>query len=403
MVGTRAKKPVNQAGKKVRPPKPRVLVVEGDARSGSALTRDFDASVWEVETTSATDQLLAKVATSAPDLIVLDLDLPDDGALTLLREWKKRAPQQAVVVVSATASLATVVDALKEGACRFFIKPVSSDALVGELEQQRNPTQVPLSPLMALNHQLGRTSRPAGLDRVFAISLGLMSVAGFDGFWKALSPSWEKTLGRPLAELYTTPMLDLIHPDDRDKNFDEAMEMRGGQPVFRFKNRYQRQDGSYRWLAWTATASPDEQVVYASARDITKTVRAEQGLRRTNHDLGLLLARRGRSLQEATLENQGLHEQSRLKDELAAMVVHELKNPLSVIVANHDYVLEDFDGSEDCLDALQDARTAGLRMLRLLAKLGNAAHVDSSQEATTLLEVPTGAVPATGGAPSRGG
>ena len=371
-------------------PRPRVLVVEGDGTFGELLAHDFSDVGLELETTKDREWALAQAVAARSDLVVLDLDLPENGALTLLRQLQQRAPGQIVVVVSASASLPIALNALKEGASSFFIKPVSSAALLDELEGRRTP----------------RRARPAGLDRLLAISVGMLSVVGFDGYWKALSPAWARTLGRSIDELYAIPPRELVHPDDRDKNFDEVVEIRGGQPVFRFKNRYRCKDGSYRWLAWIATVSPAEQVVYASARDVTKTVRAEQGLRRANQDLTLLVARRARSLREADSKNESLVEQGRRKDEVAAMIRHELKNPLSVIVANHDYVLEDFDGSADCREALQDSRTAGLRMLSILEKLENAAGGGATPEAGAELLGGAQAVAtafSAGGAPNRGG
>jgi len=71
-----------------------------------------------------------------------------------------------------------------------------------------------------------------------------------------------------------------------------------------------------------------------------------------------------------------LVELGRVKDELASMTVHDLRNPLSVIVANYDYLLEGFEGSVDCLEALHACQTAGRRMPRLLANLVDVARLE---------------------------
>ena len=60
-----------------------------------------------------------------------------------------------------------------------------------------------------------------------------------------------------------------VHPEDREKATDEALEVKGTHTVFRFRNRYRCKDGSYRWLAWSATPSPKHRLIYASARDVT--------------------------------------------------------------------------------------------------------------------------------------
>jgi signal transduction histidine kinase len=58
------------------------------------------------------------------------------------------------------------------------------------------------------------------------------------------------------------------------------------------------------------------------------------------------------------------------------MLVHDLKNPLAVIVSNYAYILEGIEGPPDCLEALRDSQSAGLRMLRLLANLVDVARLE---------------------------
>jgi PAS domain S-box-containing protein len=336
--------------------KRRVLIVDSDRAFGRSLAKDFTALGLDVETVETAGEAIARVATSPPDLVVLDLFLPERAACEMLKVWKVQAPGVVVVLVSGDASMNVVLDALNEGAHRFFTKPVTAAALIGELDQGALKTEE--------------------VDRFFAISADLLSVAGFDGYFKMLNPAWEKTLGYSLEELYSRPHLELVHPEDRDKATDEAVEIRGRQTVFRFKNRYRCKDGSYRWLAWSATPSPGQRLVYASARDVTKSVHMEQGLRQANQRLKRVVASRGVLLRESTVEHDSLVELGRFKDEVAAMLVHDLKNPLSIIVLNYDYILEGFEGSADCLEALRDSQSAGHRVLRLLANLVDVAHCE---------------------------
>jgi PAS domain S-box-containing protein len=356
----------------------RVLIVDGDPSFGEVLAQDFASRRCEVETAHTPDEAIARVAVAPPDLVVLDLYLPGGAALDLLRLWKTQLPALVVILVSGDASLTVVVDALKEGARRFFTKPISAAVLLEELEERQDAQHPFLSPLVAANHHLGTAALKAdGVDRFFAISPGLLSVTGFDGYFKMLNPAWEKALGYSIDELCSRPYLELVHPDDREKATDEALEICGGETVFRFKNRYRCKDGSYRWLAWNATPSPVDRLIYASARDVTKSVRMAQGLREFNERLQQVVASRELLLRESTVKNDTLVELGRFKDDVAAMVVHDLKNPLSVIVANYDYILEGFEGSADCLEALQASQTAGRRMLRLLANLIDVARLEN--------------------------
>jgi PAS domain S-box-containing protein len=122
---------------------------------------------------------------------------------------------------------------------------------------------------------MSKTQPATDLDRLFNLSLDLFCVAGFDGYFKRLSPSWEDTLGFTVAELMSKPYLDLIHPDDRESTIDAAARAEAGNRVIRFRNRYLAKDGTVRWLSWNAVPFPEEHLIYSVARNITDAKRRE--------------------------------------------------------------------------------------------------------------------------------
>jgi len=129
------------------------------------------------------------------------------------------------------------------------------------------------------SHQrAGAAQAQEDMDRLFTLSLDMMCVAGFDGYFKRVNPAWEKTLGYSSEELLAKPYLDFIHPDDREPTLAEAQKLTTGAQTIAFENRYLAKDGSYRWLLWNVTPSAEQQLVYGAARDITDRKRAEQRL-----------------------------------------------------------------------------------------------------------------------------
>jgi PAS domain S-box-containing protein len=122
-----------------------------------------------------------------------------------------------------------------------------------------------------------RTARE-DFERLFHLSLDLLCIAGFDGYFKRLNAAWEKTLGYSIDELMSVPYVDFVHPDDRAATLAEAAKLNRGRQTISFENRYRAHDGSYRWLLWSAAPAADRQRVYAVARDITARKRAEQRL-----------------------------------------------------------------------------------------------------------------------------
>ena len=115
-------------------------------------------------------------------------------------------------------------------------------------------------------------------DRFFTLSLDMLCIAGFDGYFKRLNPAFGRTLGFTDDELLAEPFLSFVHPDDVEKTRAQSQAIISGTNTVTFENRYRCKDGTYKWMLWTSTAYPDRQLFYAAARDITIRKSAEEAL-----------------------------------------------------------------------------------------------------------------------------
>jgi len=113
-------------------------------------------------------------------------------------------------------------------------------------------------------------------NRFFALSVDMLCIAGFDGHFKQLNPSWHDTLGFTDEELKAKPILEFIQPEDREVTAAHLERLKQGAPVVSFDNRCMCKDGAYRWLGWTASAFVQEGLLYMFVRDITSQKRAEE-------------------------------------------------------------------------------------------------------------------------------
>jgi PAS domain S-box-containing protein len=109
--------------------------------------------------------------------------------------------------------------------------------------------------------------RTADRNRMWQLSTDVMLVARFDGVITAANPAWKTVLGWSERALIGTVLLDLVHPDDRERTRTEVAVLSQGRTTRRFENRYRHRDGSYRVLSWTAV--PDENFIHAVGRDIS--------------------------------------------------------------------------------------------------------------------------------------
>ena len=113
-------------------------------------------------------------------------------------------------------------------------------------------------------------------DKIFAISLDLVCVTGFDGYFKNVNPAWERALGFSSAELMSEPFLSFVHAGDVEATSQAFMNVVKGIPLQGFGTRFRCKDGSYRWTEWTAAAFPERSVIYAIGRDTTDRRKAER-------------------------------------------------------------------------------------------------------------------------------
>ena len=117
------------------------------------------------------------------------------------------------------------------------------------------------------------------LDKFFEQPGSLHLIARLDGVIERVNHGWENLLGYSPQELVGMNFLQLVHPDDHAATRQEMYNLSQGVTTFYFENRYRRHDGEYRLLAWSALASPADQLIYAVAQDITERIAAEKALR----------------------------------------------------------------------------------------------------------------------------
>jgi diguanylate cyclase (GGDEF)-like protein/PAS domain S-box-containing protein len=109
------------------------------------------------------------------------------------------------------------------------------------------------------------------------IDLLLDAVCAVDkqGRFVFVSAACERIFGYTPDELIGQPMIDLVHPADRQRTLDAAREIMGGEPKLNFENRYLRKDGRVVHILWSARWSEVDQLRIAVARDITERKQAE--------------------------------------------------------------------------------------------------------------------------------
>ena len=100
--------------------------------------------------------------------------------------------------------------------------------------------------------------------------LEAICVVDANGRFLYLSSGCERIFGYKSAEMIGRPMIELVHPQDRERTLLAASEIMAGDQKIDFENRYIRRDGQIAYIQWSARWSEDQKVRVAVARDITK-------------------------------------------------------------------------------------------------------------------------------------
>ncbi|SHN15999.1 PAS domain S-box-containing protein [Cyclobacterium lianum] len=117
---------------------------------------------------------------------------------------------------------------------------------------------------------------PLKMDLFFDLSLDLLCIAGFDGYFKRINPSLKKVLGFPDEMLYGNPINSFVHPDDLQVTIETRNYIvSDGTPLLNFENRYVTHSGDTIWLSWTSVPAKEEGLIYAVAKNITHKKKQE--------------------------------------------------------------------------------------------------------------------------------
>ncbi|MEO8207131.1 MAG: response regulator [Chthoniobacterales bacterium] len=202
------------------------------------------------------------------------------------------------------------------------------------------------------------------LDRIFNLSLEMLCLAGFDGYFKRLNPAWTRILGWSREELFASPFIDVVHPDDAERTFSEVRKLSEGGDTVLFDIRILCKDRSYRWVQWNAAPMGDDRQFYASGRDITERKRIEEELAAAT---------------ETALEG------ARLKSQFLANMSHEIRTPMNGVIGMVDLLAETRLDNEQ-QDFVETIRQSGEHLLTIINDILDFSKIDAGKLTFEILD-----------------
>jgi DNA-binding NtrC family response regulator len=105
-----------------------IYIVDDDADMREVLSLALDGK-YQVRTFSTAGSAIEAIKDDPPDLVLLDIGLPDISGVDALRQIKKLSPDVLVVMVTASTDINTAISTMKLGASDYMMKPINVDAL----------------------------------------------------------------------------------------------------------------------------------------------------------------------------------------------------------------------------------------------------------------------------------
>ncbi|HVX33090.1 MAG TPA: PAS domain S-box protein, partial [Solirubrobacterales bacterium] len=110
----------------------------------------------------------------------------------------------------------------------------------------------------------------AGLEDFFDLSIDLLCIVGFDGYFKRVNAALERILGYSREEIASLSVFEITHPDDREPAREALEQLADGRDLVGFQTRVISADGSLVWFEWNTRTRPERGVVYGVGRDVTE-------------------------------------------------------------------------------------------------------------------------------------
>lgn len=108
---------------------PKLLVVDDESSVCYSFRRLFSSDSVEILTAQTVAEGRARLLAHQPDVVVLDLQLPDGSGMELFEEIRCGTSKQPVIFITAHGTTSTAVEAMKNGAFDYLIKPLDFEQL----------------------------------------------------------------------------------------------------------------------------------------------------------------------------------------------------------------------------------------------------------------------------------
>jgi len=212
------------------------------------------------------------------NVALLDIRLPDMEGVELMMPLKALHPDMALILVTAYASLASAVQALKDGASAYVTKPVNMDELLTFIEKALEKQRLVAEKRRAEEAVSDSERRFRAL---IENGSDIVALVAPDGIVRYISPSVERVLGYAPGERVGRDSFEIVHPEDvpglQEMMVRDVRHRRRNPRTVEY--RVKHKDGTWRVFETTGAPHLDDPAVSAivvNSRDVTERREAQR-------------------------------------------------------------------------------------------------------------------------------
>jgi two-component system nitrogen regulation response regulator GlnG len=142
---------------------PKVLVIDDEQSVRYSFRRVLENERVKVLTAASGAEGLAVLREQEPDVVLLDLQLPDRGGLDLFAEIHELDPRRPVIFITAHGTTETAIEAMKRGAFDYLVKPVALERISQVIDRALDAARLMQTPAVLPTEETG--------DRIVGCSL----------------------------------------------------------------------------------------------------------------------------------------------------------------------------------------------------------------------------------------
>ncbi len=117
---------------------PKVMVVDDAQFMRMRCARVLTENGYEVIEAENGADAVQKYQAVRPDVVLMDITMPEMDGLTALREIRKQDPNAKVAMLTALGQQGVVLEAIKSGARDFIVKPFDADRVLAAVRKMLN-------------------------------------------------------------------------------------------------------------------------------------------------------------------------------------------------------------------------------------------------------------------------